>query len=87
MPVGGGDGCGVERMCCTASWRLVSEPAAAGSLWWWAQLWAGTLLSGWGENTDLQTVKFSLPSIASLLYFSDVKQMKRNNFFCNILLY
>jgi len=65
----------------------VSEPAAAGSLWWWAQLRAGTLLSGWGENTDLQAVKFSLPSIALPLYFSEVKQMKRSNFSCNILLY
>lgn len=34
------------------------------------------LLSGWGENAHLKAMNFSLPSIASLSYFSDMKQMK-----------
>lgn len=54
---------------------------------WWALLWLRVLLSGWRGNNRQGIFLFLLLFCWWFFFFLDVKQMKWNNFFCNILPY
>lgn len=73
--------------CVHVVWSLCKAGACHGTSWW-ALPWLRVLLSGWAENNTLTGREFLSASCCfAIAFFLDVKQIKWNNFFRNILLY